>query len=600
MAATIRMATRGESGAKRGVPGRARRVDERRRAAGATQASLGARACDRSASPVGRSAEDRSGLVHRAGRLPDVSGPPDALAPTTPPAEPRQRWRLVLARDARCPARLASATSPTPGWTAIEATGLPLHRTAGRAAAARSRSGRRSRLGMAAEGELLDLVLTERWPVWRVREALAIDCPPAGAWSTSYDVWLGGPPLAGRVAAADYRIELAGDAATPVVAAAAAVARRRDRCRADRVKGGGDRPYDLRPLLIDVRVDDGGRRVACGRGPGSTRSSAPADPRRSSPPSATSPARRSRSTSIVPRAPPARRRPGSRRRPVRHGARRLTEPPVRPYTPPSAPRPLPGAIPCPTARSSTRVARRRHERVLRIHVRSHRDRREAIPRRGRHRARGRAPRCRARQDRSPSSASSWSPTATTRTSAAARRRRRGQRRGPPPGPRREDHLLQVPPQGPQPRQEGPSPGADDPAHQRHRRWAARARPRTAAKAEADAKTERQRLEEAAAAQAAKDAELAAKLARGQAKKAAPRRRRREGRGRRRRSADDAKADAEEAATKAKAEGRREGRAKATDGEGHGQGRPTKPAAKAAATPPPRPRAKKPRTTKKDE
>ena len=88
-----------------------------------------------------------------------------------------------------------------------------------------------------------------------------------------------------------------------------------------------------------------------------------------------------------------------------------------------------------------------------------------------------------------------------------------QRRGPPPGSRREGHLVQVPPEGAPPGQEGPPPGADRPADRRHRARRRRA-PRTSAKkAEADAKTERERLEEAAAKQAAADAALAAKLRR---------------------------------------------------------------------------------------
>ena len=76
---------------------------------------------------------------------------------------------------------------------------------------------------------------------------------------------------------------------------------------------------------------------------------------------------------------------------------------------------MPGVIPCPTARSHARrcaVA----TKALRIHVRSHRDRREAIPRRGRHGARGRAARRRAWQDHHASIASSSSPTATARRS----------------------------------------------------------------------------------------------------------------------------------------------------------------------------------------
>lgn len=106
--------------------------------------------------------------------------------------------------------------------------------------------------------------------------------------------------------------------------------------------------------------------------------------------------------------------------------------------------------------------------------------------------------------------------------------------------------------------------------------------KSAAKAEADAKTERQRLEEAAAAQAAKDAELAAKLAatKKPATKAAP------AKAPKAKAADAAATPAEEAAPKATA--KRTPKAKADDA--------TTSAPKASA-----PRASAPkRTTKKDE
>ena len=106
--------------------------------------------------------------------------------------------------------------------------------------------------------------------------------------------------------------------------------------------------------------------------------------------------------------------------------------------------------------------------------------------------------------------------------------------------------------------------------------------KSAAKAEADAKTERQRLEEAAVAQAAKDAELAAKLAatKKPATKAAP------AKAPKAKAADAAATPAEEAAPKATA--KRTPKAKADDA--------TTSAPKASA-----PKASAPkRTTKKDE
>ena len=83
--------------------------------------------------------------------------------------------------------------------------------------------------------------------------------------------------------------------------------------------------------------------------------------------------------------------------------------------------------------------------TLRTHVRSHRDRREAVPRRGRHGARGRADRRQARRRRSRWIASCSSPTVTGRDRPPGRDRGQRQRRGPAPGARREGHRLQVPP-----------------------------------------------------------------------------------------------------------------------------------------------------------
>lgn len=110
---------------------------------------------------------------------------------------------------------------------------------------------------MAAERELIDIVLTERWPAWRLREALAGRSPEGWVVADLFDVWLAGPPLAGRVAAADYRLELAGDADVAAIAAGTADLIAADRLPRERAKGGGVVPYDLRPLLIGVSVDRG-------------------------------------------------------------------------------------------------------------------------------------------------------------------------------------------------------------------------------------------------------------------------------------------------------------------------------------------------------
>ena len=116
------------------------------------------------------------------------------------------------------------------------------------------------------------------------------------------------------------------------------------------------------------------------------------------------------------------------------------------------------------------------------HVRSHRDRREAVPRRGRHRTRGGAAGRRAGRFASRSIASSSSPTARTPRSAVRSwpvpssdaevvRQDRGQKLD----------RLQVPPEGTHPRHEGSPRGADHPADHRHHVRLARAPPQRRAR-----------------------------------------------------------------------------------------------------------------------
>jgi radical SAM-linked protein len=137
---------------------------------------------------------------------------------------------------------------------AIDAAGLPVAWTEGARPRPRISFGAPLPLEMPAEGELIDLVLTERWPAWRVREALRGRLPDGWRLIELTDVWLGGPPLPGRVVAADYRITLGPGPRPAALAKAAAellTAERIDRWRA---KGAESVPYDLRPLLLDVRL----------------------------------------------------------------------------------------------------------------------------------------------------------------------------------------------------------------------------------------------------------------------------------------------------------------------------------------------------------
>ncbi|MEO8436982.1 MAG: DUF2344 domain-containing protein [Chloroflexota bacterium] len=185
--------------------------------------------------------------------------PADEGIDASPPAVPRQRWRLVLARSADAPA-LAGRELADEWESALEATTLPLWAPPGRTRA-RMAFGAPIPARLTAERELADIVLTEVLPIWQVREELEGRSPDGWRLVDLHDVWLAGPALAGQVAAADYRIEL-GDADAEALAAAAAVLLAADALPRERTKGTSTVGYDLRPLLIDVAVADPGPPVS--------------------------------------------------------------------------------------------------------------------------------------------------------------------------------------------------------------------------------------------------------------------------------------------------------------------------------------------------
>jgi hypothetical protein len=148
-------------------------------------------------------------------------------------------------------------------WEAsLDRSGLPLMRV-GRGPA-RIMFGAPLPAAMDAEHELAEIVLSERCEIWRVREGLTGALPDGWRLVSLDDVWLGEPSLTGLVAAAEYRIELGpsmpditGPSSESIALGAAALLRA-PRLPRRRAKGGGMVEYDLRPLLIDVRVIDAG------------------------------------------------------------------------------------------------------------------------------------------------------------------------------------------------------------------------------------------------------------------------------------------------------------------------------------------------------
>ncbi len=173
--------------------------------------------------------------------------------------EPRQRWRLVVGRGPEA-GSLAQRDVADAWVEAVEVSGLPAIPGPGDPPRPRLAFGAPLPIGMAADGELIDLLLAERWPRWRVRDALEPVMPTGWRLHDLADVWLGGPALAGVVAAADYRITLdSGDglASTDIAAAARTIVGAMSLPRR-REKGGGSVDYDLRPLLLAVDVVEAG------------------------------------------------------------------------------------------------------------------------------------------------------------------------------------------------------------------------------------------------------------------------------------------------------------------------------------------------------
>lgn len=183
---------------------------------------------------------------------PADSGAPSGVA-TAPVVEPRQRWRLTFRRGP-VPAELVGRVAIEAWQTALVESGLALAQLD---PAGRPRVAFGAPLPAAAEGEaeLAEIVLAERVPAWRVREALADRLPAGHELIAAEDVWLGAPPLPGRVVAAEWRVELQPSGVDPDALVAAA-----ERLLAaptlprTRSKGGADKAYDLRSLLDEVRL----------------------------------------------------------------------------------------------------------------------------------------------------------------------------------------------------------------------------------------------------------------------------------------------------------------------------------------------------------
>ena len=159
----------------------------------------------------------------------------------------------MAARDAR--AAHQTQQELVEAWlTGLAHSGLPVAMTDGARPRRRVIFGAPLPVGMTAGGELIDVILAERLPVWRVREALEAHAPAGWRVLRLHDVWVGGPPLPGRIVAADHRIDIAAVPDPARLVAAAAELLGKERIDRERIKGDSRVAYDLRPLLLDVRV----------------------------------------------------------------------------------------------------------------------------------------------------------------------------------------------------------------------------------------------------------------------------------------------------------------------------------------------------------
>lgn len=160
-----------------------------------------------------------------------------------------QRWRLLLRRAAGD----VTQRDHEAGWeAALEASGLPCASGSARRAP-RITFAVPLPVGVAGEAEPAEILLAERRRSVEVREALARVLPAGTELRDLHDVWLGEPGLPSLVVAADYRIELA--PAVDPAAVRSAIAGLLAAAALPRVRG-GDRRYDLRPLIASLSLGD--------------------------------------------------------------------------------------------------------------------------------------------------------------------------------------------------------------------------------------------------------------------------------------------------------------------------------------------------------
>jgi radical SAM-linked protein len=175
-----------------------------------------------------------------------------------PIAEPRQRWRLVFRRPPGAPAVTHRELVET--WLErLSASGLPLPQAEGNRPRSPLTFAAPLPMGMAAERELADLLLSQRLTVHEVRQRLLPTLPESIELLSLHDVWLGLAPLAACLAATDYRVRVGGDFSMSELERSAQELLQAESVPRQRMRGTTQVNYDLRPLVGDIVIDVLGR-----------------------------------------------------------------------------------------------------------------------------------------------------------------------------------------------------------------------------------------------------------------------------------------------------------------------------------------------------
>jgi len=167
--------------------------------------------------------------------------------------QPRQRYRIAFARDA-IGAALAQRDTIEAWEAAVTAAGLPVqHHGAG--LRPRLVLGAPLPVGVLGRRELFDVFLVERRPVSELLERLRAAAPAGHTIVDAWDVWLGEPALPGRLAAAEYRIELDRPPGWETLADAVGALLEARSLPRSRARGGATAGYDLRPFIDSIALE---------------------------------------------------------------------------------------------------------------------------------------------------------------------------------------------------------------------------------------------------------------------------------------------------------------------------------------------------------